>query len=181
MLYWFYSIYTLMWMERMKPYADVFLFLKDWGLEMLAHLYQPSLLMEIQFKSIKNCCEYVCMFLPIWRSMNSPPVTVVNGVCKAAEVFRCYSVHSVSEMNHFRTCSLFSPSHLILAVVFSIACCRAFEAEPKPTSALSFWNCFNCETQDNEVCDYIKTNSKLLNITDAIQYSNITLYGAHAI
>lgn len=60
---------------------------------------------------------------------------------------------------------------MILAVVFSIACCRACVAEPKPTSALSFWNCFNCETQHNEVCDYNRPKSELLNMTKQFTFS----------
>lgn len=172
-----------MWMKKIKPYIDVFLFLKEWGLALLANLYQPPLLWKynsILYYELLWICWYVCMFTPIWQSIDSPPVNAVNGVCKAVEVFRCCAVHAVSEMNHFRTCSLFFASHVILAVVFSIACCRACEAEPKPTSALSLWNCFNCETQHNEVCDYIKTKSKLLNMIDPIQYTNNTLYGADA-
>lgn len=53
-------------------------------------------------------------------------------------------VHDNSSFNHFHTWSLLSAIHLILAVIFSMACSRATVAEPKPTSEWSSLNRFNC-------------------------------------
>lgn len=60
-------------------------------------------------------------------------------------------------LNHACTASLFSFTHLMLALVFSRACSRARVAEPKPVSMLFFLNCSNCrgkgsESQPRPVC-----------------------------
>lgn len=47
-------------------------------------------------------------------------------------------------VNHASTTSLFSFTHLMLALVFSRACSMARVAEPKPTSLLFSWNCSSC-------------------------------------
>lgn len=52
--------------------------------------------------------------------------------------------HVASSVNHWSTSTLFSVTHLMLAVVFSMACSRASVAEPKPTRRLSFLNFTSC-------------------------------------
>lgn len=54
---------------------------------------------------------------------------------------RDYLLFSV---NHSSTTSLFSFTHLMLALVFSRACSRARVAEPNPTSLLLSLNCSSC-------------------------------------
>lgn len=51
--------------------------------------------------------------------------------------------HVDSSVNHFSTRALFSVTHLMLAVVFSMACSSANVAEPKPTCRLSSLNFFS--------------------------------------
>lgn len=50
--------------------------LKEYGLALPAHLYQPPLLLETEFKSIMNCSEYAEMSMDL-RQYDGPWITLL--------------------------------------------------------------------------------------------------------
>lgn len=65
--------------------------------------------------------------------------------------------HLDSSVSQFITWTLFSATHWMLALVFSIACSRAMMPEPKPTWRLSSLNCFSWRKQrkTNSISAYV--------------------------
>lgn len=57
--------------------------------------------------------------------------------------------YELFSVNHLSTVSLFSFTHLMLALVFSRACSRARVAEPKPMFMLFFLNCSSCQERED--------------------------------